>query len=252
MTKLDPLIQQREASCFGSKHILLNMDFAFGAQAEGITRTLILTFGKCIRSFNIMGKAGGLVGKRGDIQLASNVLLSKSSSVTGDTVDELRSCGNQDLTKKRLEELAGPAVAIHTGNVLTIPGTMLQNVRLLKYYRTIWRCVGLEMEGSYFARCIYEGRRSNLVRNDLVSRFAYYTSDLPLAVSSDTNLAAPLKPNEGIPPLYAIARSILELILAAKSCDYSRRPSNKLRRLTSKPGHSDPSRLEASLSSDPA
>ena len=205
---------QPRSKCFRSKHILLNMDFAFGAQAEGITRMLVSTFGKAIRSFNVMGKAGGLDGNRGDIQLASHVLLSKSSAVTEDSQDELRSCGNEDLLATRLRELIGPRVTVHEGKVLTIPGTMLQNVKLLKYYKTIWGCIGVEMEGSYFARCLMESHKAKLVRPDLVTRFAYYTSDLPLAASTDTNLATPMRPNEGVPPLYAIARAMIEQILS--------------------------------------
>ncbi len=197
-----------------STHMLLNMDFAFGAQAEGITRMLVSTFGKAIRSFNVMGKAGGLQGNRGDIQLATHVLLSKSSAVTEDSQDELRGCGNEGLPAERLRELIGPKVTIHEGKVLTIPGTMMQNVKLLKYYKVIWGCIGVEMEGSYFARCIAESRKAKLVRPDLITRFAYYTSDLPLAVSTDTNLATPMRPNEGVPPLYAIARAMVEQILA--------------------------------------
>lgn len=35
--------------------------------------------------------------------------------------------------------------------MLTIPGTMLQNEVLLRFYQRTWNCVGLEMEGAYYA-----------------------------------------------------------------------------------------------------
>nr|CAJ2469933.1 unnamed protein product [Leishmania braziliensis] len=208
-------------------HFLINMDFAFGAQAEGICRVIFSAFGKRIRSVSVVGKAGGLTGKRGDIQLASHVLLSKSSLILEDNQDELRNCRNQDLTAQRLQELAGPRVKVHHGKVLTVTGTMLQNVQLLRYYQQVWRCVGTEMEGSYFARVIEDFYRQGIAHPGLTSRFAYYTSDLPLAQNdaeiearqthrlsaSAATLSAPMSPQEGVPPLYAIARGILEKVL---------------------------------------
>lgn len=209
------------------RHFIINMDFAFGAQAEGICRAVFSAFGQRIRSVSVMGKAGGLQGKRGDIQLASHVLLSKSSLILEDNQDELRSCRNQDLTKERLQELAGPKVTVHHGKVLTVTGTMLQNAPLLRYYKNVWRCVGTEMEGSYFARVIEDFYRQGIANADLHTRFAYYTSDLPLAqseaeeeakssrrhVGASATLSAPMTPQEGVPPLYAIARGILENVL---------------------------------------
>lgn len=209
------------------RHFLINMDFAFGAQAEGICRVIFSAFGKRIRSVSVMGKAGGLAGKRGDIQLASHVLLSKSSLIIEDNQDELRNCRNQDLTAERLQELAGPRVQVHHGKVLTVTGTMLQNAQLLRYYQQVWRCVGTEMEGSYFARVIEDFYRQGIAHPGLTSRFAYYTSDLPLAQSDAemearrthraaggaATLSAPMTPQEGVPPLYAIARGILENVL---------------------------------------
>eukprot|EP00796_Vickermania_ingenoplastis_P001300 gene1300-750_t len=204
------------------RHFIINMDFAFGAQAEGICRAVFSAFGHRIRSVSIMGKAGGMMGKRGDIQLASHVLMSKSSFIIEDNQDELRNCRNDDLTRERLQELAGPRVSVFAGNVLTVTGTMLQNVRLLRYYQRVWGCVGMEMEGSYFARVIEDFHQQGITRPDMISRFAYYTSDLPLAASDaeeagddgeSETLSAPMTPLEGVPPLYAIARGILERIV---------------------------------------
>ncbi|KEG09615.1 cyclic nucleotide-binding protein [Trypanosoma grayi] len=208
-----------EATCSRlERHFIINMDFAFGAQAAGICQAIFGVFGPRIRSVNVIGKAGGLVGKRGDIQLPTEVLMSKSSLIMEDSQDELRRCRNQGLTAERLRELAGPRVEVHEGRMLTIAGTMLQNVRMLKFYKYIWGCVGTEMEGSYFARVIEDFYRQGIARKDLVTRFAYYTSDLPLggevpAVSGRATLAAPMTQVEGVPPLYAIARGLLENIL---------------------------------------
>ncbi|KAH9600774.1 hypothetical protein LSM04_005313 [Trypanosoma melophagium] len=203
-----------------NRHFIINMDFAFGAQAEGICQAIFSVFGTRIRSVSVMGKAGGLVGKRGDIQLPKELVMSKSSLIMEDAQDELRRCRNQDFTASRLRELAGPRVEVHEGRMLTIAGTMLQNVRMLQFYKNIWGCVGAEMEGSYFARVIEDMYRQGIANSHLITRFAYYTSDLPLAGlapasrgSDDLSLSAPMTAGEGVPPLYAIARGILERIL---------------------------------------
>ena len=219
MELIDPCLKVRGCEARGTHHFILNMDFAFGCQADGITKTLVETFGKHIMSFNVMGKAGGIASQmnRGDIQLASHVLLSKSSLTTEDFLDELRSCGNEDVSVEFLNEMLGGDKALCKvlhGPVLTIPGTMLQNEKLLKYYSNIWHCIGLEMEGSYFCRQVKESLKKGLLIKNIRTRFAYYTSDLPLR--SDASLSTPMRPNEGVPPLYAIARAFLCRILARK------------------------------------
>eukprot|EP00758_Cryptobia_borreli_P010599 Tbor_TRINITY_DN5582_c0_g2::TRINITY_DN5582_c0_g2_i1::g.12579::m.12579 len=215
MSLIDPLLTKRNCTSSNKRHFLLNMDFAFGAQADGITKTLVETFGSHIRSFSVMGKAGGIASSiaRGDIQLASHVLFSKSSLIMEDYLDELRHCGNNDITKDFLVEFLGEGTKSNVlyGPVLTIPGTILQNEVLLKYYSNIWHCIGIEMEGSYFCRQIKESMKRGVLNESVVTRFAYYTSDLPFG--GDTSLAIPMKPNEGIPPLYAITRAFLCRIL---------------------------------------
>eukprot|EP00744_Colponema_vietnamica_P003660 GILI01005579.1.p1 GENE.GILI01005579.1~~GILI01005579.1.p1 ORF type:complete len:1307 (-),score=315.73 GILI01005579.1:131-3976(-) len=218
MSLIDPLLATRNCKPAGPRHFILNMDFAFGAQADGITATLVDTFGKHIRSFNVMGKAGGIASsmRRGDIQLASHVLLSKSSDTTEDYLDELRSCGNLDIPSDFVQTLCGEhsKIQVFNGPVLTIPGTMLQNDKLLLYYRHIWHCVGVEMEGSYFCRQLKENLKAKLLNDDLITRFAYYTSDMPLhSLQGDASLSTPMRPNEGTPPLYAVARALLIRIL---------------------------------------
>ena len=227
MSLIDPLLATRNCVAAGPRHFILNMDFAFGAQADGITATLVDTFGKHIRSFNVMGKAGGIASsmRRGDIQLASHVLLSKSSLTTEDYLDELRSCGNLDITTDFVQNLCGQQskIQVFNGPVLTIPGTMLQNDKLLLYYRHIWHCVGVEMEGSYFARQIKENIKAKLLSDTIQTRFAYYTSDMPLhSLQGDASLSTPMRPNEGTPPLYAVARALLIRILGGT--DLPQRP----------------------------
>ena len=69
------------------------------------------------------------------------------------------------------------------------------------------------MEGSFFARELISAGETGVVDPAQVSsRFAYYTSDVPL--DPDSNLSEALQPWEGVPPLYAVTRAILTQIFA--------------------------------------
>ncbi len=99
------------------------------------------------------------------------------------------------------------------GNVLTVTGTLLQNRTMLHFNRHIWRCIGLEMEGTFYLRHVVQSMHRWSVPQDVTFRFVYYTSDLPLDHAS--NLSARLRAAEGIPPLYATTREILRGILSS-------------------------------------
>ena len=184
--------------------LIVNVDYAFGQQAESVLANLLYLFGRRLRSLNVLGKAGGLVGNRGDILLATATLLQ--------TNDEVYPVEHGDLGAELLAELA-PGRGVHQGPVLTVAGTLLQDSTLLHYYRRFHRCVGLEMEGSFFLRQLRSAMAAGIVSPAVVSRFAYYVSDLPL--SPHHNLSASLSPWEGVPPLYAITRAILRRIAGA-------------------------------------
>jgi len=181
--------------------LVVNIDYAFGQQAEEILSNLLFEFGLKVRSINVIGKAGGLVGRRGDLLLPRATILQ--------TNDELYRLPNVDLPVDLLRELA-PDLGLHEGPVLTVAGTLLQDPVLLRFYERIWKCVGLEMEGSFFARQLLTAMEQGVIGPDVATRFVYYTSDLPLA--TDANLSERLAPWEGVPPLYAITRAILRRI----------------------------------------
>jgi hypothetical protein len=182
--------------------LIVNVDYAFGQQAEEILSNLLFVFGHAVRSVSVIGKAGGLVGRRGDLMVPRATLLQSG--------DELYPLPNADLDAARLAALA-PGRTVHEGSVLTVAGTLLQNRQLLHFYRRFWQCVGLEMEGSFFARTLIAAMSAGIVRSDVATRFAYYTSDVPL--DPDSTLSEALSPAEGVPPLYAITRAILGQIL---------------------------------------
>jgi hypothetical protein len=66
------------------------------------------------------------------------------------------------------------------------------------------------MEGIWYLRAVLEAEELGVLRRDVRRRFLYYVSDLPLEAGS--NLSERLSPAEGIPPLYAITREILDAL----------------------------------------
>lgn len=67
------------------------------------------------------------------------------------------------------------------------------------------------MEGSYYAKVLKKNKEIGILRPDVAERFLYYISDLPL--HPESNLSATMAPGEGIPPLYAVTRAVLEQVL---------------------------------------
>ena len=184
--------------------LLVNIDYAFGRQAKEILSCLLTLFGRRVRSVNVLGKAGAVIGARGDI-LVPTVFVEQG-------VDEAVDFpGVNDVEVERLHART-PDRGIHVGPVLTVAGTLLQNDSLLRYYKHIWQCVGLEMEGTYYLRELLTAARTGVVSDTVKSRFLYYVSDLPLDHSA--NLSGSLQVHEGLPPLYAVTREVLAEILA--------------------------------------
>ena len=184
--------------------LIINIDYAFGEQAEDIIRNLILLFGRNLASINVLGKAGSLVGERGDVLIPDAFI-----EQTSDRFYPLPRW--EDSGYRRL---AGeiPESSLHFGPILTVAGTLMQNRRMLQFYRHIWGCIGLEMEGTFYYRQILEAMELGVIPRPVPTRFLYYVSDLPL--DHRDSLSVRLHPSKGIPPLYAITRQILNLILA--------------------------------------
>jgi hypothetical protein len=183
--------------------LIVNIDYAFGEQAQDILRSLIMLFGPNIASVNVLGKAGALAGSRGDVLCPSAFIEQKT-----DTIEILEGASQDCLPAVRARMGAD---RIKSGPMLTVGGTLLQNRMMLNFYKSMWGCVGLEMEGIYYHWAIAEARQLGILRKDPAIRFLYYVSDLPLQPGS--GLSERLRPQEGIPPLYAITREILSAII---------------------------------------
>jgi hypothetical protein len=180
-----------------SRALILNIDYAFGQQAEEILSNLIKLFGRNLDSVNVLGKAGALMGERGDVMMPTAFVRQSD--------DRFRPL-NQSINVERLKTSLHDR-DLHTGPVLTVAGTLLQNTVMLNFYRHLWRCIGLEMEGSFYHESLEEAREMNFTPGTIKTRFLYYTSDLPL--QAEENLSGSMRSIEGIPPLYAITREIL-------------------------------------------
>jgi hypothetical protein len=190
-------------SDMGTHDVIVNIDYAFGEQAEHIIRNLLLLFGENLASVNFFGKAGALVGSRGHI-------LIPTAFIKQSTDQFLPLPEDQGGTNQRLIEAVGHE-RVHSGPLLTVEGSLLQNKLMLHFYRHLWSCLGLEMEGAHYYRQVLESQQLGVIPSDVALRCFYYVSDLPLAHGK--GLAVPLSASEGVPPLYAITRHILSEIL---------------------------------------
>jgi hypothetical protein len=204
---IDPGIEEMSPGDTHRASLIVNIDYAFGQQAEHILQNLFLLFGANVRSVSLLGKAGALVGRRGDSLVPCGFL-----EQSGDAYYEMpqRFTDSLGSTVAALKERL-PGADLFTGPMLTVDGTLLQNSIMLRYYRAIWRCIGMEMEGAYYYRQFQEAENIGLIPEDVAVGFYYYISDVPL--EADAGLAARLHPSEGIPPLYAITRHVLSSIL---------------------------------------
>ena len=183
---------------------ILVMDYAFGMQAFEAMDNLLnppgddSTASMDVRSISVMGKAGILPGKKGDIMLATAHIIEGSS-------DNYRL--ENDLAPGDFD----PEATVFKGPMVTVLGTSLQNRDLLRKFQESWGTVGLEMEGGHYQRAISAAIIKGHVPADLRVRYAYYASDNPL-LSGETLAAGPMGA-EGIRPTYMITKVILEKIL---------------------------------------
>ena len=93
--------------------------------------------------------------------------------------------------------------------MLTVAGTFLQNRDALRYFRDRWHALGVEMEGTPYAKALEQARLRGRVGQDVAVGVAYYASDAPL---SGDFLSTPLG-SAGIGPVYAVSLAILRSIL---------------------------------------
>jgi len=195
-----------------TKPVLIVMDFAFGEQAFETMDELLKPFvykGSStplrIGSINIMGKAGVLEGKRGDIMIPT-------AHVFEGTADNYPF--ENDFES---EEFNGYGLNVTYGPMVTVLGTSLQNRQILKYFqKSSWNAIGLEMEGAHYQKAIQSATKiRKSINPDIKIRYAYYASDNPLKTGS--TLASGSLGIGGVKPTYLITIKILNKILGGKT-----------------------------------
>ena len=199
-----PTFQNEEAP------VILVMDYAFGEQAYGAMDELLkpyevdgeLLYYVNVVSISVMGKAGILCGKKGDIMIPTAHIL---EGTAGNYPFE-----NQ-LKPHDFEEEDG--VKCFDGSMVTVLGTSLQNRELLSFFHnSTWDVIGLEMEGAHYQKAIQAASqiRKSISKNVEV-RYAYYASDNPLETGS--TLASGGLGTKGVKPTYTITKKIIQQIL---------------------------------------
>lgn len=198
----DPRFAVKEAK---KAPVIVVMDYAFGEQAYETMDELLKPFhykGKDLHlkvdSISIMGKAGILEGKKGDIMIPEAHLFEG----TADNYPFKNELKKKDLT--------GNGIDVYDGSMITVLGTSLQNKDVLRFFHdSTWNVIGLEMEGAHYQKAIQAASklRGNISSNVKV-RYAYYASDNPLETGS--TLASGGLGTTGVKPTYLITEKILE------------------------------------------
>jgi hypothetical protein len=189
------------------KPVLIVMDYAFGEQAFEVMDELLKPYEENdikehlnVQSISIMGKAGILVGSKGDIMIP-NVHMFEGTA------------DNYPFDNKlKVSDFQGNDLNVYEGTMVTVLGTSLQNKDILAFFKkSTWQAIGLEMEGAHYQKAIQSASkiRGN-ISSEVQVRYAYYASDNPLETGS-TLASGPLG-TKGVKPTYLITQKILEQI----------------------------------------
>ncbi len=202
-SKLD--INVSETFLKSEKPVIFVMDYAFGEQAYETIDELLKPYNKNgkqihlnVASISIMGKAGILEGKKGDIMIPI-------AHIFEGTADNYPF--KNELSKQDLE---GHGVGVCEGPMISVLGTSLQNKDILRFFHeSTWGVIGLEMEGAHYQKAIQSASKvRGSISPNVKVRYAYYASDNPLETGS--TLASGGLGTTGVKPTYLITRKILE------------------------------------------
>lgn len=187
--------------------VVIVMDYAFGEQAFEVMDELLKPYKAKnsttmmnVKSISIMGKAGILCGKKGDIMIPDSHII---EGLTDNYVFE------NDLDA---EDFKGNRLGVFEGPMITVLGTSLQNKDVLEYFKeSTWKAIGLEMEGAHYQKAIQIASKiRHHISPDVKVRYAYYASDNPLETGS--TLASGGLGLTGVKPTYLITKMILRKI----------------------------------------
>lgn len=199
---------------YSGDDVIMVFDYAFGEQAYEVMDELLRpyefneeVYTMKVKSISIMGKAGILMGGKGDIMIPT-------SHVFEGTADNYPFENALSLADFEDDELQA-----FEGGMVTVLGTSLQNKDILKYFMdTSWKAIGLEMEGAHYQKAIQVASKiRHHISEDLFVMYAYYASDNPLETGS--TLSSGGLGLTGVKPTYLITLKILEKILQSSMND---------------------------------
>ncbi|MBP0001438.1 MAG: hypothetical protein J7641_21015 [Cyanobacteria bacterium SID2] len=219
--RLSPQIHLDREWVEREKPVLLVMDYAFGEQAfeimdellkpykiDGVARKLD------VRSISMLGKAGILVGNKGDLMIPT-------AHVFEGTADNYPI--DNDFS---IEDFKDFDIPVFEGAMVTVLGTSLQNADILEYFKSSsWNAIGLEMEGAHLQKAIQAASKiRKSIDENVTLRYAYYASDNPLLTGS--TLASGSLGQTGVKPTYAITLAMLKKILGGTHRNLDLQDSN--------------------------
>jgi hypothetical protein len=204
-SNIHPLLKMNFHLIKEKEPVLIVIDYSFGTQAFDIMDELLNPFrygeeeiSLNIQSISIMGKAGVLPGKKGDVMLATAHVM--EGTADNYIVENDLSAADFDTT-----------VDVYEGPMVTVLGTSLQNRDVMeRFHSSSWRAIGLEMEGGHYQRAISGAIIQGHIPADMKTRYAYYASDNPM-ISGQTLASGPMG-DDGIVSTYMISKVILEKI----------------------------------------
>lgn len=210
-SKIDNAVLNKALGLDLKKHdcpVIFNMDYAFGEQAfetmDELLKPIETKDAKLpmnVASVSVMGKAGILMGGKGDIMIP-NAHIFEGAADNYPFVNDFN-----------LEDFQDQGSLVLEGSMVTVLGTSLSNKDILRYFlKSSWKAIGVEMEGAHYQKAIQAASmiRKN-ISTDVKVRYAYYASDNPL--ESGQTLASGSLGISGVRPTYLIAKNILRAIL---------------------------------------
>ena len=151
--------------------LIVNIDYAFGEQAEEIMRSLLLLFGRNVRSINVLGKAGSLVGARGDILLPTAFI-----EQANDAFQPLPGEGRQTVARL---EAPFPAERSTRGPCLRWAALFCRTAVCFSSTVGYGAASGSRWRASGTCSALLESEELGVLRPGARRRFLYYVSDLP-------------------------------------------------------------------------
>jgi hypothetical protein len=169
--------------------VILNIHYSFGSLSYNIAKSMKRCFSDSLRSFSVIGKAGGIsnAAKLNDYVIADTLGISFANCFRD--IPGLVSKIPIDTDGIDRSLVCGKNVSVHKAGVKIMPCVLFEPIAYLKNLRREYTAI--EMEGYWFKLGLGE---------DVPGNYLYYISDLPLVPRTEMSLEE--KNMEDTPILY--------------------------------------------------